>query len=335
MTRSEEGGSDKGRILVVDDEEAVGRLLQGWLINEGYQVERATGFDQVCGLMGRETFDLVTLDIMMPEVDGLQVLAWLQQHHPDVGVVMATAMGDLDTVLSAMRSGASNYFLKPFNLELVSEEIARAMERQRLIAENRAYQEELEQKVADQTQELQQAYARLQRQVKELEGRDRLVRCQMSGTTLAQANEEILQVVKQALEVPQAILYRPSPTVDRLEAVASLADEPIPQGAAEATGPSAVVTAEQTALVAQVFRETQPQYGDGGQAAVPLVYQGEVLGVLWVVGLPEAEREEAGNTLWRLGQEAALVLWSARVAEDLASGQMEIDQLLGLDQGSP
>ena len=199
----------KGRILVVDDEEPVGRLLQEWLTDEGYHVVQALGFDDVQQLMQRELFDLVTLDIMMPDVDGLQVLRWIKAHYPEVGVVMATALSNLDTVLEALRAGASNYLLKPFNLELVSEEIARAMEQQRLLAENRSYQVELEQKVAVQTHALQHAYARQQQHIKELEGRDQLVHCQMSGPTLPQAYEEILQVVEQVLAIQQAVMYRP------------------------------------------------------------------------------------------------------------------------------
>ena len=104
----------RGRILVVDDEEPIGRLLQSWLMDEGYQARCALGFDEVCRSMAEEPFDLVTLDVMMPDVDGLQVLKWIKAHYPDTGVVMATALDDLDTVLEAMRAGASNYLVKPF-----------------------------------------------------------------------------------------------------------------------------------------------------------------------------------------------------------------------------
>ena len=315
----------KGRILVVDDEAPVGQLLQQWLIDEGYYALQVLTFDAVQRAMQQTAFDLVTLDIMMPDVDGLQVLRWIKAHYPEVGVVMATALSNLDTVLEALRAGASNYLLKPFNLELVSEEIARAMEQQRLLAENRSYQVELEQKVAVQTHALQHAYARQQQHIKELEGRDQLVHCQMSGPTLPQAYEEILQVVEQVLAIQQAVMYRPKAADNRLEAVASLED-----GKNTAAVP-AVSVDEEGALVAQVFRDLQPRYGAGHQAAVPLLYQEEVLGVLWVNGLPEEDKEEAGNTLWRLGQEAALVLWSAQVAEELASGQVQVDELLKLE----
>ena len=322
------------RILVVDDEEAVGRLLEGWLSSEGYQVRYARDFDEVQQFIQEECFDLATLDIMMPGVDGLQVLRWFKQHHPDLGVVMATAMGDLDTVLEAMRGGASNYLLKPFNLELVSEQIHRAMERQHLIAENHSYQQHLEQKVEEQTRELQQAYARLEQQVRELEGRDRLVRCQMSGPRPGEASAQILQVVEQVLQVGRAVLYQPRVNGEQLKAAAALGlSRPgwLADGG-ELEALPILQTGEGDALAVQTFQQQQPNYGREGEAAVPLLYQEEVLGVLWVDGLEETE--EGGNALWRLGQEAALVLWSAQVTADLESGQLQVDELLELDEES-
>lgn len=158
-----------GRILVVDDEVPIGQLLELWLSEEHYQVRRATSFEVMREWMAKEPFDLVTLDIMMPMVDGLQALKWLREHYPVVGVVMATAFGELDLLIEAMRLGAYSYTLKPFKRELISHEVARAMERQRMAAENRAYQQELEQKVEGQTHELKIAYGQLEQRLAELE----------------------------------------------------------------------------------------------------------------------------------------------------------------------
>ena len=129
-----------------------------------------SGFGEMQLALREELFDLVTLDVMLPDANGLEILVWLNENYPETGVIMATAMGDLGTVLQAMRLGAINYLLKPFNLDLVSQEIRVAMERQRLAAENRSYQRELEAKVAAQTTQLQEAYDLLRLQVKELEG---------------------------------------------------------------------------------------------------------------------------------------------------------------------
>jgi response regulator of citrate/malate metabolism len=70
----------------------------------------------MCQQVADTTFDLVTLEIMMPGTDGLQALAWLREHHPDIGVVMATAIDDMRALTQAMRLGAYSYVLKPLEL---------------------------------------------------------------------------------------------------------------------------------------------------------------------------------------------------------------------------
>ncbi|MCC7263151.1 MAG: response regulator [Candidatus Latescibacteria bacterium] len=323
MTSTQE--QTRGKILVVDDEEPVGRLLEIWLTQNRYEVRRGTSFDQVCEWMAKQTFDLVTLDIMMPVVDGLQTLKWLREYHPETGVVMATALGEMDLIIEAMRLGAYSYLLKPFKMDMVTHEIARAMERQRLVAENRAYQQGLEQKVEEQTRELRAAYARLERQVKELEGRDRLVYSQMSISTYQEACMEVLEVVREVLAVEVAVLFRPEKAGARLVAVAGWTEEAQSSGVL-----GQVPTQEERALVAQAYRDKQPRFRASDGSAVPLMYQDTVLGVLWVWGVEGEEQKEERNTLWRLGQAAAPVLWSAQVKEQLDSGAVPVDELLNL-----
>ena len=319
--------SHKGRILIVDDEEQVADLLQRWLAQQGFYARTATCFSDVQRCLELEAFDLVTLDVLMPEVGGLDVLRWLKEHYPDIGVVMASALEASGTIIEAMRLGAYDYLLKPFDLALIQAELEQAMQRQRLVVENRAYQLELEQKVEAQT-------GQLERKVKELEGRDRLVHFQMSGPSLEEAYEEIVQVVREVLEVEGVAMYCPNGDGERLEAVAphrSLEGGEKPERRSISLDEDC--SDEDIALVVRVFREAQPKYGRGSEAAVPLVYQDEVMGVLRVDGLTEneEEREEAANTLWRLGREAAVVLWSARVAEALESGQIPVDDLLDME----
>jgi len=327
-----------GRILVVDDEEPVAKLLQEWLVDEGYEVHYALHFDAVRDFLEKETFDLVTLDIMMPEVDGLQILGWLREHYPDVGAIMATAIGNLDAVLEAMRGGAINYLLKPFHMDLVTEEIGRGMERQRLIAENRAYQRELEQKVAERTRSLQEAHAalqtahaRLEHQMRELEGRDRLVSFQMAAHTLEEAYTEVLEVVKQVLGVPQAVLYRPNAQEDRLEPVAAMGGSaPGRMEDPEQRGEWPAFAVDERTVVVQAFGERMLRRGRGREAAVPLLYREEVWGVLQVQWPAEEGDDEACNTLWRLGGEAALVLQGAMVAEELEGDVLSWQELENL-----
>lgn len=321
MEQQEQG---KGRILVVDDEAPVGKILRDWLTRKGYYVRQALNFEEVCRALAEEPFDLVTLDIMMPGVDGLEVLRWLRQHHPDLGVIMATALGDLSLVIEAMRLGAINYLIKPFKMELITAEIERGMERQRLIAENRSYQRELERKVEERTRQLQEAHARLERQVRELKGRDRLVRFQMAVHSFEEACAEVLEVLEQVLGIDCAVLYRPDNPNTRLEAVAergtSISNRLLPLSAKDA-------------LPVQAFATQKAVQGTGGELAVPLVYREEVLGVLWIGSLPTGETpaEEVLATLERLSSEAALVLRGALVAEDLERGTLFLGDLEKLE----
>lgn len=315
---------DKGRVLVVDDERPVRQLLATLLVQEGYHVRQAGSFAEVEERLAAESFDLATLDIVMPEVDGLEVLAWLRRHAPDTGVVMATALGEVETVIEAMRQGAYSYIIKPFNLELVVAEVARAMERQRLVAENRAYQRGLEAKVAKQTQALRQAHARLQRQVRELAGRDRLVQLQMSPPEHAQrAGEEIVQVIAQAMQAPEVILYQPDADGKHLAALARVGVS-VAEG-----GPISLELPDP--LVAQVFLAGQARAGEAEMAA-PVQFNQEVLGVLWAGHTPEAEEAGAAlETFGRLAREAALVLRLVQMAQELESGGQEIDELLHIE----
>ena len=322
----------KGKILVVDDEEVIANLLQKWLAMNEYYTRTATRFSEVQDLLAQETFDLVTLDIIMPEVDGLQVLRWLKEHYPHIGVVMATAREDADSVIAAMRLGAYDYLTKPFNLDLVMVEIEQAMERQRLVAENRAYQQGLEQKVAEQTRTLQEANARLEVHVRELEGLERLLRFNMSYHTLQEARVEVLEVIAQVLEAEQLTLYSPASQDRQLRAVAAwgwsraegIEDE-------ETVAGLPALSLDGTALAARSFRKERP-YAERGEMAIPLVYQTTLQGILWVrYAETERDEEKTGNMLWRLGQEAMVILWSAQVMNQIEQGQVPVDDLLNLE----
>jgi hypothetical protein len=194
------------------------------------------------------------------------------------------------------------------------------MERQRLVAENLSYQRELAQKVEGQTRELRAAYAKLEQQVKELEGRDRLVHCQISGSTFAEACTEVLELLHEVLGVGIAVMYRPGGAL--LAPVAALG------GPAQLQNLPKVGISE-PALVAQACREQQPRH-EGGFTAVPLLYQDQVLAVVWIKDAAGIEAQEQHQALWRLGREAAVVLWAVQVSEYLDSDTLQVEELLNL-----
>ena len=105
-------------------------------------------------LSASDTFDLVLSDIVMPEMDGLKLLGELRMEDPDVPVIMVTAMHDISIALEAIRAGAYDYILKPFEKDQLHLSVRRALEHRRLVLENRTYQSDLEHLVAERTQQL-------------------------------------------------------------------------------------------------------------------------------------------------------------------------------------
>ncbi len=142
------------KILVVDDEEAIREVISTLLDAQGFRCTTC-----VNGKVGLETFrkdsyDLVLSDIVMPEMDGLKLLAELRMADPDVPAIMVTAMHDISIALEAIRAGAYDYILKPFEKDQLYLSVRRALEHRRLVMENRTYQSDLEQLVAERTRQL-------------------------------------------------------------------------------------------------------------------------------------------------------------------------------------
>ena len=142
------------KILVVDDEEAIREVISTLLDAQGFRCTTC-----VNGKVGLETFrkdsyDLVLSDIVMPEMDGLKLLAELRMADPDVPAIMVTAMHDISIALEAIRAGAYDYILKPFEKDQLYLSVRRALEHRRLVLENRTYQSDLEQLVAERTRQL-------------------------------------------------------------------------------------------------------------------------------------------------------------------------------------
>jgi putative nucleotidyltransferase with HDIG domain len=110
-----------------------------------------------------EEFELMLSDLMMAELDGIGLLEKTKERYPDMPVVMVTAVHDISVALAAIRNGAYDYLLKPFEREQLLAMVRRALENRRLKLENRAYQTNLESLVAARTEQLRQAMADLER----------------------------------------------------------------------------------------------------------------------------------------------------------------------------
>jgi putative nucleotidyltransferase with HDIG domain len=142
------------KILVVDDEEAIREVISTLLEAQGYRCTVCSNGRMALEKFRQDTFDLVLSDIVMPEMDGMKLLAELRAADPDVPVIMVTAMHDISIALEAIRAGAYDYILKPFEKDQLYLSVRRALEHRRLVIENQTYQSDLEQLVAERTQQL-------------------------------------------------------------------------------------------------------------------------------------------------------------------------------------
>mgnify|MGYP001454594609 CR=1 FL=1 len=132
------------RILLVDDEDGMRRLLSRVLTREGYETSAVGSGAEALRLVASERFDLVVTDIKMPEMDGLQLLAELKEYEPSLPIIVITAYGTIENAVQALRSGAYDYIAKPFENDEIKLTVAKAFERERLLAENRYLHAELE-----------------------------------------------------------------------------------------------------------------------------------------------------------------------------------------------
>ena len=152
------------RILVVDDEEAIREIVSSMLSSANYKCRQASsGLEALALLESGEEFELMLSDLMMAGLDGIGLLERTKEKFPDMPVVMVTAVHDISVALAAIRNGAYDYLLKPFEREQLLATVRRAMENRRLKLENRAYQTELENRVASRTEQLRKAVIDLER----------------------------------------------------------------------------------------------------------------------------------------------------------------------------
>src|SRR5438094_5106951 len=143
------------RILVVDDEEPIREIVSSMLISANYQCRQAaSGLEALALLNSGEEFELMLSDLMMADLDGIGLLERTKEKFPDMPVVMVTAVHDISVALAAIRNGAYDYLLKPFEREQLLATARRALENRRLKLENRAYQTNLEALVAARTEQL-------------------------------------------------------------------------------------------------------------------------------------------------------------------------------------
>ena len=140
---------DKERLLVVDDDEGTCKILSLVFERQGYEIETAgTGREAIIKAQER-FFNLALLDINLPDVEGVELLATLKEMHPDTAVIMITAYASLETAVQALNEGASAYITKPLNVAEVLATVGEALEKQGLVIENRRLYQEAQRELAE------------------------------------------------------------------------------------------------------------------------------------------------------------------------------------------
>ncbi len=130
-------------VLVVDDEEVLRRNLARYLRLNGFDVETCPSAEAALELLGSRPFGLVITDLRMPGMDGLQLIRYLQNHHPDVLSILMTAYASVESAVEALRSGASDYLLKPVSLDELGRKVEALLERRALHEQVRRLRQEL------------------------------------------------------------------------------------------------------------------------------------------------------------------------------------------------
>jgi putative two-component system response regulator len=144
--------------LVVDDEPRLRQVLLHLMRSDGFRCHEAGNGAEAIEVLERESITLVMSDMRMPRMDGIELLRQVRSRWPDTAMVMITAVADVETAVSCLSNGAMDYLTKPFHLEEVRARVQQALEKRRLVLENREYQCHLEERVAAQARRLEELF---------------------------------------------------------------------------------------------------------------------------------------------------------------------------------
>ncbi len=137
----------RAKILVIDDDESLRRVLEYNLAQEGYAVLTAASGEQGLDLLRREGADVVVTDVRMAGMDGLQVMERVRKQDPNIQVIILTAFGTIEMAVEAMRAGAFHYISKPFNRDELKLTISKALQLKDLERQNVVLRQELQSRI--------------------------------------------------------------------------------------------------------------------------------------------------------------------------------------------
>ncbi|HEY5061600.1 MAG TPA: HD domain-containing phosphohydrolase, partial [Gemmatimonadaceae bacterium] len=144
--------------LIVDDEPRLRQVMVHLMRGDGFQCIEAGNGIEALEQLANHAVTLVLSDLRMPKMDGVELLREIRNRFPDCAVVMITAVADVEMAVNCLAIGAADYVIKPYQLEDVRARVAQALDKRRLILENRAYRESLEERVQVQARRLEELF---------------------------------------------------------------------------------------------------------------------------------------------------------------------------------
>jgi two-component sensor histidine kinase len=210
--------NEQESILVVDDDRSTCKLLSFILTRKGFDIETAGTGQEAIEKAQTRFFNVALLDINLPDMKGVELLAPLKEMHPDMEVIMITAYASLETAMSALNRGASLYITKPLNMEEVLPPINEVLKKQRLALENKRLLQELKRELAE----------RKLAEEKLKEYRDLLEEMVKERTTkLAETNEELQREITEKELLLKEIHQRVKSNMQLISNMLSIQDSQI------------------------------------------------------------------------------------------------------------
>lgn len=157
---------NRARILITDDDDATREILH-LLLSESYNCVEAASAEEALTRLKSEKFDLILSDIVMSGISGIEMLPQVLEIWPDVVVIMISGEQTIERAIQAIRAGAFDYIMKPFDLRHVEAAVSRAIEHHRLREAKRRYESRLEEMVEERTRRLEETYASLLAEIAE------------------------------------------------------------------------------------------------------------------------------------------------------------------------
>jgi len=146
------------RCLVVDDEPRLRRVLIRLLEGEGFVCREAGSGVEALAALEQEPVPLLISDLRMPEMDGVELLREVTARWPETAVIVVTAVAEVESAVACLQMGALDYVAKPFHLDEVRARVTQALDKRRLIQENKSYQHHLEERVEAQARRIEELF---------------------------------------------------------------------------------------------------------------------------------------------------------------------------------